>query len=203
MENGQPKSEELRFAYDQLRKEILLNDDLTLKILAGTLTLTGVLMGFASSNAVRSDFMKGILFFVAAAIALIGSHQIVDRDRATFIVGHYLRLFLEPDMPYMQWETILKILRRKIGHGNFFIYHMMICISLVCIAFLLGCFFLFKSINPIDQFVTPAAKQRLVYFICISVGVAIALFVIRAWLGYIRQKRDIPEWWIKIKTDQY
>ena len=70
-------------------------------------------MTIAASQAIPSEFVKGCLFYVASAVSLIGLYQILNQDRATYVLGHYLRIFLESQMPYMKWETRLYTLRER------------------------------------------------------------------------------------------
>src|SRR5207249_3739353 len=105
MAENQEGQEGLRFAYDQLRKEILQNDIITIQILGFILIFTGALIGFAASAVMKDAFfMKAILFLFAEGIAFIGMLQAIDRGRSTILVGSYLRIFHEPYMEYMQWE---------------------------------------------------------------------------------------------------
>lgn len=141
------KSEELRFTYDQLRKEILHNDMLTLQILGGVVVLTGAVIGFAASTTSGNLLMKAILFFVTEGITLIGLFQVIDRGRSTFMLADYLRTFVEPEMQGMKWETRLHTFRtkqRRLGYGHFISYQGLIYGFLAFIHFCLSSWYLVK-----------------------------------------------------------
>lgn len=108
---------ELMFEYEQLRQEILQNDVLTLQILGATVLLVGTIMGIAFSEAVKSFAVKGVLFFMADVVALVGMLQHTDRGRSSFLIASYLRIFTEDKMRNVQWETRLSKFR-KYSHGR-------------------------------------------------------------------------------------
>lgn len=121
-------SEELMFMYDQLRKEILHNDTLTLQTLIALVALNSAMFVLAASTAVSDSHVKAIIFFVAEGIALLGLFQVVDRGRSTYIVAAYLRTFIEaePDIQHLKWETRLHRFRkhdRILGYGSFHKHH--------------------------------------------------------------------------------
>lgn len=138
-------SEELLFEYDQLRKEILHNDTLTIQILGGIVLLAGALMSVAFSEAVTDLWVKGFLFFLVQLIACIGVWQTIDRGRSTYVIASYLRIFVEPKVKDPQWETRLHEFRKRSAkidtsqkYGEFINYQMLTYLFLIIINFFLG-----------------------------------------------------------------
>jgi hypothetical protein len=104
------ESEELKqrlFEYEQLRKEILQNDQLTLQITSATFLVISALMSFALTSAKVNDLARGFLFSLAVFAGLIGYVQNAGRVVGTRIIAAYIRTFLEPELPAVQWETRL------------------------------------------------------------------------------------------------
>ena len=125
--NRTARSDELRFEYDQLRKEILHNDVLSTQVLAGVLTLGGVLMGFAFTKDVK-NLDRVFLFVVVIFLATLGLWQKVDRERGTARIACYLRLFIENNVQGVNWETRLDLARKsqvpsKARYGEFYAFH--------------------------------------------------------------------------------
>lgn len=99
--------EELMAEYNHLRQEILNSHGITMQIMTFTTVLVGVLMGFAFSNEVTDYTLKALLFMLAGIIGIIGYVQDGDRMRSVYMIGSYIKTFIEPDLTYIQWETRL------------------------------------------------------------------------------------------------
>lgn len=99
--------EELLAEYDQLRKAINHNDAITLQILTFIILLTSALMGFAFSQQVVDNSMKAALFLLVQIFAFIGLTQNADRMKSTYILGSYIKTFIEPKTTNIRWETRL------------------------------------------------------------------------------------------------
>ena len=134
---------ELMFEYEQLRQEILQNDVLTLQILGATVLLVGTIMGIAFSEAVKSFAVKGVLFFMADVVALVGMLQHTDRGRSSFLIASYLRIFTEEKMRNVRWETRLAKFREYShgrGYGEFISDQLWAYVFIVVANFALGSF---------------------------------------------------------------
>jgi len=108
-----PNNEELLFEYDQLRTEIIHNSTLTTQITAGILTLGAALMAIAFSEIITNLAAKGFLLLVLIPlIAAIGMWQTLDRSRSTYVIASYLRIFIEPLLKNVRWETRLHEFRK-------------------------------------------------------------------------------------------
>jgi len=97
--------DQLLFEYEELRKEILQNDLLSLQIMNLVLLITGGVAGFVFSQSFENS-LKAALFFFAALLGLVGMAQNIDRLRSTNVIGMYLKIFLEPRLR-IKWETRL------------------------------------------------------------------------------------------------
>lgn len=111
--NAIPSADELRFEYDQLRKEILHNDRLTMQIFLGVIALLSALMSVTFGIHVQNLWIKDFLFLFAMIIGFIGLDQTIDRERSTFIIASYLRMFIEPNTTGIKWEGRLKKFRER------------------------------------------------------------------------------------------
>jgi hypothetical protein len=154
-------NEGLLFEYDQLRKEILHNDTLTIQILGGIALLAGILMSAAFRNEVPNLWVKGFLFFLVQLIACIGVWQTVDRGRSTYVIASYLRIFVEPQVKDPQWETRLHEFRKRSvkidtlqKYGDFINYQMLTYLFLIIINFLLGVAHAINELPLLAIFVT-------------------------------------------------
>jgi hypothetical protein len=139
--------EELKFEYDQLRKEIMQNDLLTVQVMAGIIILTGALMGFASNQTV-DPLLKAFLFFFLEITALIGLMQNTDRMRSTYAIGSYLKIFIEAKTENVKWETrIAKFRSKRPKHGRiqFFIHQRLMYTIIIFTNYIFGGYFFLKS----------------------------------------------------------
>ena len=112
--------EELLFEYDQLRKEILQNDTLTMQIFGATVLLAGTIITITSSLQINLT-LSGALIFVVWLVTVIALHQAVDRGRSSFVIASYLRLFVEEKLDGIKWETRLALFRgisRQHGYNS-------------------------------------------------------------------------------------
>lgn len=103
----QLKSEELRFEYDQLRHEILLNDQLILQILGTTVAFVAAIAAVTWSGPTTSNLVRALLFLLAEAISILGFAQSINRAETTLRIASYLRTFVEPQLNHLRWETRL------------------------------------------------------------------------------------------------
>lgn len=140
MENQQPVhsiEEDLRFEYDQLRKEILQNDQMTLQIMAFVLTAVGATLAIVFSGEQMEPPIKAILLLLAAFIALVGMNLETERVYVMYIIGSYIKIFIEPQSRCLRWETRLTLFRDKTlkqGHMNYgisqkWVYYVVIIVS--------------------------------------------------------------------------
>lgn len=111
---AEKKTEELLFEYEELRKEILSNFTLGIQILGGTVTFVAVIMTLGFSEAIKSYLARAALFFVGEAIAFIGLNQTMSLAHSTFQIASYLRVFTEPELKYVRWETRLHEFRHNL-----------------------------------------------------------------------------------------
>lgn len=98
--------DQLIFEYDQLRKETLQTDVITLQILAGVLVITTALMSLAFSDKISPNELKSTLFFMTEIVGFIGLLQNTDRVKSTIIIASYIKNFIEPIIN-VKWETRL------------------------------------------------------------------------------------------------
>lgn len=108
------KTKELMFEYGELRKEILNNFTLGIQTLGGTVTFVAVIMTLGFSQAIQSYLAKAALFLVGEAIALIGLNQTMNIANSTFQIASYLRVFNEPELEDVKWETRLHLFRANL-----------------------------------------------------------------------------------------
>jgi hypothetical protein len=198
----QTDAEELRFEYDQLRKEILQNDHLTLQILWATAIINGAIMTIAFSEAVESSAMKGLLFFVVEVIAILAALQTASRSHSTFLIASYLRAFVEPKTTNLKWETRLQILRDFSPHSRspLQICYLLILGLLALAAFGLGSWHVVQTIhNPPQLYLTFAA---------ITVGLILTLWllIVEAGKRYYdvsyKSKETFDHLWQDVKTKE-
>jgi hypothetical protein len=208
MAEEQESPEELRFAYDQLRKEILHNDVITIQILGFFIVFTGVVIGFSSSASLEhAFFMKAALFFSAECITFIGLLQGIDRGRSTCIMGSYLRVFVEPYMRHMRWEIRLQEFRRRnrllgfFSYGGFTEYQMLFYTSLISIDL-----FLF-SLNWWRLFDTSGIDG--IFFSCSGIFILLVVTVAcvsKAWDHYehvvLNQDKSLTPTWREIELNE-
>lgn len=121
----QSPDEQLMFLYDKLREEIMQNVSLSFQILASTVLFVGTIMTIALSASEQEPLIKALIFALAEITVLAGWAQRVDRIRQSESVAAYMRTFLEPELPGVQWETNLPEFRRHFardrrdrGYGN-------------------------------------------------------------------------------------
>lgn len=112
------KETALQFEYDQLRKEILQNQNLGLVILGVTVTFVGTVITVATNSNIvpLSPFTRSIIFFVSAIITYIAMVQSVSLVSTTFMIASYMRIFTERQMQYVRWETRINKLRSTNKH---------------------------------------------------------------------------------------
>jgi hypothetical protein len=107
------EAEELRFEYDQLRKEILNNSTVSLQMLGGILVITGVVLNAALDKGVSDPKEKAALIGFIWLLASLGMLFTRDRARSTGMIAAYLRLVIEPRTQAIRWESNLFDLRER------------------------------------------------------------------------------------------
>lgn len=104
--SGPKASAEDLLLYDQLRKEILHRDTISLQTLGAVTVFVGALMGFAFSNQISSSpLLKVLLFFTAEIVAFTGQQLYLDRRRGMSLISSYIRVFIEEKTIDLKWET--------------------------------------------------------------------------------------------------
>lgn len=113
---------EIQFEYDQLRKEILQNDQMTLQIIAFVLATVGAVMSVTFTNQQIDNVVKSGLLIIASFIALVGMYIETERVYTMYVIGSYIRFFIEPHTSGLRWETRLAMFRdktRRKGYMNY------------------------------------------------------------------------------------
>ncbi len=65
------------------------------------------------SEILQRDTLLAAAFCTAALIALIAMLQSLERSVNTFRIAAYIRVFIEPELPAVQWETRLHQMRKS------------------------------------------------------------------------------------------
>jgi hypothetical protein len=103
---------------EQLHGTIVQNYTRSLQILGATLLIVSAVMGFVFSQDPHSVRGKAVLFLGAEALAIVGLMQSVDRVRSTSTMAAYLRVFVEPLLTHVKWESrLLEFRNRRFGRG--------------------------------------------------------------------------------------
>jgi hypothetical protein len=102
--------------YEMLRREILQNHVMALQIIAGTVTLTALALGFAFGEHV--DQLAQFIFAAAAGwIVFIGTTVAIEKENASLTIAAYMRQFIERYHPNsVLWETRLAEFRKVQAH---------------------------------------------------------------------------------------
>jgi hypothetical protein len=106
---------ELSPEYEMLRREILQNQVMSLQIIAGTVTLAGLALGFAvGSSSQHVDPLAQLVFAAAAGwIVFIGTTLAIEKENASLTIAAYMRQFIERCHPNtVLWETRLAEFRK-------------------------------------------------------------------------------------------
>jgi len=195
--------QELLFEYDQLRKEILQNDVLTLQILGTTILLVTAIFSVVFSQALQASTGKGFLFFLATAIAIIGMLQSVDRERSSFVNASYLRTFTEKKLKHVKWETRLFRFRttssRTLGFTALASHQLTIYTILVGVTFLLG------TLYTVIAYLAHPLFNVLVISLVVALIVTLG-FIYNAWRNHVKYVFKYgntfdPEW-SRIKDEE-
>jgi hypothetical protein len=98
--------------YEMLRREILQNHVMSLQIIAGTVTLSALALGFAFGEHV--DQLAQFIFAAAAGwIVFIGTTVAIEKENASLTIAAYMRQFIERYHPNsVLWETRLAEFRK-------------------------------------------------------------------------------------------
>jgi hypothetical protein len=143
-------STELMFEYDQLRKEILHNDELTVRIMQATIALAGAATTVAFSEAITADLAKALLFLMGEVISFIGLWQTIDRSRTTFVLASYIRTFIEPRTGTLKYETRLHRFRShqpRVGYRNILGYQVTTYGAIILFNYLLSAAFIYTGLQ--------------------------------------------------------
>lgn len=193
---------ELSLEYSQLRQEILHNGNFNAQTLSTTLTIVGVLMGFAFSQQIPEPLIKGLIFFLAEIITAFVILQTLDRERSTFLIASYLHVFTEKKFQYLKWETRLARFREKAqkdGFGDFIGNQLLIYVLIISINFFLGTYYVIQS------------TQQQSYFILIVIVLIVAFsislsFIIEGWKRYkryvINYKKTFENKWDEVREEE-
>lgn len=150
--NQQSILSELTFEYDQLRKEILQNDTLTLQILTIILLLSSALMGFAFSQQL-SNGGKSALFFLVEVVALIGLYQNTEIIKSTYIIASYIRTFIEPQTSEIKWETrLLQFFKESSDYkkgGSLITHQRLVYTIIIFVNFCLGSYYFVEAYSTV------------------------------------------------------
>jgi hypothetical protein len=142
--------EDLRFEYDQLRKEILQNDTHALQIFGGTVLLAGTIITIASSLDITLT-LRGIFIFLVWLITAISLHQAIDRGRSSFVIASYLRLFVEDKLEGVKWETRLAHFRsisRRHGYNSILTGQLWTYNLILLVTFVVGSWYFISDLPP-------------------------------------------------------
>ncbi len=91
--------------YKTLRAEILLLLNRELTLVSFTFTATAAILGFAFSQGIS------LLFLVPLLMLRLVLFQLNDSARSVARISAYIRIFLEPNDPGLNWETRMDDLR--------------------------------------------------------------------------------------------
>jgi len=186
----QSNFDEISLEYSHLRQEILHNGTLNSQTLGTTIVIVGALMGFAFSEQIIYDIIKGVIFFLVAIIVLINTLQILDRERATYVIASYIHIFIESKSSDLQWESRLKKFREKseeLGYGDFITSQLIINIIFVAGNTVLGNYYLYKGIMH------SASADAKITSLAIALILANSLtfyFIFRAWSRYKKYDKN-------------
>lgn len=100
--------------YNTLRAEILQNQKNSLQIITFSLTGTAVILGIAANSifvgndvVIRGPEMLQNWMFVLPLVILVPSYYLyLTQVAATFKLGAYIRVFLEPECEQLNYETL-------------------------------------------------------------------------------------------------
>lgn len=192
MENiSENKLKQLQFEYDQLRKEILHNDILSLQLLGGIILFTGSIAGISFAGSKTME-VRGILFFIAQSVSIIGLFLSIDREYSTFSIASYLRIFIEENIDYIKWETRLSKFREKLpdqGYKRF--SNLQLIYILIIMANLMGVIyhFIFEEIETNKIIITTSWIAT----ICVIVWIIFSIYLIlKAYLTHIKYVTHNP-----------
>jgi hypothetical protein len=183
LQNSKFRSEELRFEYDQLRKEILHNDSLSIQILGGVLILTGVLLGAAFTKEVTA-YEKIALLIVILIVALTGLYQKTIRERGTSRIASYLRIFVEEQVQNVKWEIRLAQARKielestsSGPYGEFYAYY--IYTTVILLSFVLQVSYTLPLLHDTKSLDIPLPYKQVLSlsYEVVLIGVALLLLV--------------------------
>lgn len=97
--------------YTSLRSEIASNDTSSMQLFTASLIIIAASMGFAFQG-VTSPLLRIGSFCAVTGIISIIIWQMIDRIKMTFIIAAYLRVFIEPELKGINWETRLHKFRK-------------------------------------------------------------------------------------------
>ena len=159
--------DELRFMFEQLHGTIVQNYAQSLQILGATITVAVALMGFAFSRETDEPRQKAALFFGAEVLAIFGLLLSVDRARSIHTMAAYLRVFVEPLLTHVKWESRLLQFRRQgflRGTGGFTLGQWVVYVAVVVVNCLFGNYYLLQGwtrAEPAFRFIAHAAVLAL------------------------------------------
>jgi len=195
-------SEDLRFEYEQLRKEILQNDTLQTQALYATIVLAGAAMTVASNLPDTILWVKGVFFFAAGVIAMIGLWQNIDFSRSTFLIASYMLTFIEPKTQYVKWETRGYAFRKRspsLGHGWIFErYRVLTYVLLIVVGFSIGGWYIAQGFpNPPWAYLAAASTIG-----GLATGVFTAIPLVQHYKFVYKYDDTFGKIWRDIKTEE-
>lgn len=122
--------EELRFIYEQIRKEILHQDQLNHQALGFALTVTGA--AIAAIDKVTHDLTRSGLLAVISIVSLASLRYISDRIEGIFMGASFLRVRVEPYLKFINWECAIFRIRNLPNHKSL-LYHQALRVSLALV----------------------------------------------------------------------
>jgi len=195
------KSQELIFEYDQLRKEILHNDAVSLQILGATVVISASIMSITFSEAVKSLTTKGLLCFMAEAVVFIALWQVIDRARSSYLIASYLRIFTEAKMNYLNWENRLARFRQLFpgkGYGRFVNYQLWTYAFFMLVYFILGSWYMWQRYSSSHFCIVVAS------LILGAISTFVVLVISRYRFGkYVLNHKDyFDPRWLRIRDEE-
>jgi hypothetical protein len=150
---ARPESiEQSELQYQELRKEILQNEQLVLQSMTAVLVLIGATITVAFSQFVPDDRIRALLFYGAELLAFFSLFHSATHQTGNFHLGYYLARFVEPNLDHINWEARIVLWRRQhpvpsVGE-TFFSGNRLPASALVAITWALGSYYVWRWFGP-------------------------------------------------------
>jgi hypothetical protein len=106
------KEEQLLKEYQNLRDEIRGADSLNYQILG---IVVGAVAAILTTGFTQTDASIRLLIFLCIYVVTLPGYRLLKGNRRrVWRISTYMRVFLEPELKFMRWETRLDQQRRKI-----------------------------------------------------------------------------------------